>query len=705
MRADGWKWVAAWATLVLLAEEVLRSGVAPVSWWMPLGIAPVGVIVAVVVTFALDRPFAVPHRALAVVGACLWMTVVARSDWTEWRALAFVAGVAIVAVLEFAVPGPRPAPLRAWVGQSDQQADRRPSEVREWEMLLRQLTGKPVAVRAITPWDRPADGQQVEVDLPVNMTVKDLAAVCDKIAAGRRLPSGCVVEAKDGTHQGSAVLDVMLRDCLAGDSRTIAEPTSPASINDSFDLANTARGERLEVCLRQKSMVVGGTVGSGKTTLLHRIIFFLARCTDTLIWVIDLNGGGVAAPWTRPYAVGDAPVPTVDWIADNEAEAAVMVAVGRAIAKDRKTSREAIRRKREANTTVLPVDDKLPAYVILGDEGGEVRQAAGLLARLVDEGFARLAQIARAEGGRVVMSILRGTADLLNKGLRSVVGIRVCLRMEEEGEYDHVLGVNPGRARLLHIGSSYVYRTDTDYRPVLARTVDVDLRSIEQHAIATAHLRPKLDDRARQVATRVTVQDVLDGRDPRDHPDIARLRVMRDVAAGRAYEGRWDRKAAMLAELRGEDLPDEEETTPLRPAVVSDRPTVAAPGSAAERLLLGTGIVVDQAVPQPRQANEVEPEPATSQDILAEAEVLLSPEHLALDGTRDAPARPSTAREAILLVLRDAQPDLLTSAQVHARIIERGYEVSPQRVHQVLTALAGRGQVRQAGTEYGLSDE
>ncbi|MFI6266173.1 hypothetical protein [Micromonospora sp. NPDC051006] len=700
---NGAAWVPAWTVATVLVAHALGSGITTLSWWLPLGAAVVGVPAAVLVTFAMDRPLAVPHRVVAVAGACLWAALVARSGWTEVRTMALLGGAVLVAALELFIPGPRTGPV-GWTGSAGETPDRRPAPVREWESLLRELTRKPVVVTSVTPWERTGDGERVAVDLPVGMTVKHLAAICDEMAGARHLLQGCVVQALDGAHQGSAVLDVMLRDCLAGDSRVIAEPTTPASIYDPFDIATTARGEKLEVCLRQKSAVVGGTVGSGKTTLLHRIIFRLARCTDTLIWIIDLNGGGVAAPWTRPWAVGAAKERTIDWIADNEAEAAVMVAVGRAIAKDRKTSREAIRRKREANTTVLPVDAQLPAFVILTDEGGEVRQAAGLLARLVDEGVARLAQIARAEGGRVVMSILRGTSDLLGKGLRSVAGIRVCLRMEEEGEYDHVLGVNPGRARLLHIGSAYVYRTDTDYRPVLARTVDVDLESIERHAIATAHLRPQLDERGRMVAAKVTVQDVLDGRDPRDHVDIARLAVMRDVEAGRAYEGRWERQAAMLAELRGEDLPEDDE--PPRPASVPDRPTVAAPGSAAERLLLGTGVVVDEPTPIPAPRPSPEPEHTSERDVMAEAEALLSPEHLAIDGTpgRTEQLAPATAREAILLVLRDARPDLLINAQVHARVVESGYEVSPQRVHQLLTAMAGKGEVRQVGTAYGLPE-
>ncbi|MEU7609569.1 hypothetical protein [Micromonospora sp. NPDC049204] len=686
---SGAAWVPAWTLAVVLVAMALRTEVAPVSWWAPLGAALVGVPAAVIVTFATDRPFAVPHRAVAVAGACVWAAVVAHSGWSERRGLVLVFAAVLLAALEYAVPSASGAPV-VWQGGGDgEQSDRRPESVKSWEGLLRRTTKKALVVRSVDPWERRGDGERVVVDLPEDMTLKDVAAVCDKLAAGRRLPQGCVVRALDGDHQGQVVLDVMLRDCLAGEGRMVSEPTTPASINDPFDVAFTPRGEQMPVCLREESMVVGGTTNAGKTTLLHRIIFRLARCTDTLIWVADPNGGGVAEPWIKPWALGQAETPTIDWLAESAAEAAVMLAVARAVAKDRKTSKEASRRKRAANSTVLPVDAEMPAILIITDEGAEFRQAAGLLALIVDEGFARAAQIGRAEGLRIVMSVLRGTGDLLNKGLRTVAGIRVCLRMNEEDEYGYILGVNPGRARLLHKGSAYVYRTDTDHIPVLARTVNVLLDGMEQHAIATAHLRPKLDARAQQVAARLTVRDVLEGRDPTEHRDIARMPVMRDVEAGRAYSGRWDRQAAILAEMRGEDAPEVERAV----TVIAERPTAAPPGSAAERLLLGTGTLVEET---PKAAPAIAQAPAGNgePDVMAEAEALLSPQHMA----RRAPL---STRDAILPLLRDAYPDLLTNAQVHSRLMEMGIEVSPQRSHQVLKSLVEKREARQDGAGYG----
>jgi len=679
----GARWVPAWLLVMAGMVVLLRSDV-PLEWWLPLGVAAVAAVVTLIITLVLEQQRALVHRLVAVVGAGVWTAWVARSGPSTLLVLAALGGGAIVAALEVAAARGRPTVL--WVGPAPADVDRRPGRVQEWEALLRRVVVKKgsegasaqIRVTEVTPWPDRTAGEQVHVELPEGMTVKDLAAYADRIAAARRLPAGCVVRTLDGPHQGAAVLDVMLRDGLAGDGRTITEPTTPASIYDPIDVAYTARGEALSVSLREQSMIVGGTTGSGKTTLLHRLIMHLARCTDTLIWVVDPNGGGVAAPWIGPWARGEAPAPTVDWVAEDPYEAAVLVSTAAAIVKDRKTSQEALRRKRQANSHILPVDRDLPLIMVITDEGGELRQMAGLLATLVDEGIARLAQIGRAEGGRVIMSVLRGTADLLGKGLRSVAGVRVCLRMNEEDECDYILGVNPGRARLLHRGSAYVYRTDTDYRPVLGRTLNVDLAAIEQHAVATAHLRPTLDDRARRVAARLTVQDVLDGRDPMQHLEIARHPVMRDVAAGRAYEGRWERKARMLAELRGEELPEEEE--PAR-QVLPDRPTVAAPGSAAERLLLATGVRVDTPA-------------AVAVETDARPRLRLVPD----TGEAEEPTRPSTAREAILAVLNDARPDPLRAAEVHARVAaDYGIEVTPQRVHQVLAALVKAGDVRQAG--------
>ncbi|HWB35694.1 MAG TPA: hypothetical protein VHA75_06690, partial [Rugosimonospora sp.] len=438
----------------------------------------------------------------------------------------------------------------------------------------------------------------------------------------------------------------------------------PVSINDPFPLLVDAQGTQLDVCLREHSAVIGGAPGSGKTTLLHRIIARLAWCTDTLIWVLDMNGGGLAEPWIRPWARGEAERPVVDWVAGDEAEAAVMVATLAAIAKDRKMSHETIEAKERGGTNILPVSAQLPAIILITDEGGEIAQAAGLLGRLANQGVARIAQIGRAEGTRVVMSVLRGTADLLSKGMRVMAWIRIALAMTEEDEYSHVLGLTPGRATLVHRGSAWLRRIGTDERPILARSADMQRPTIAEVAVASAKYRTDLDRRGQLVAQLLRPRDVFDGRDPADFPDEAATDALRDVAEGRAYAGRWDRMADRLAAMRGERV---------APRVTESRPVTPPPADALEAFL---GAPVATLVAEPESADEALPDPS---------------------------ARP--AREYILDVLRDARPDGLMSGQIGNLIGQRGKPVSRGHRHEVLAELVAAGQIVVRAGVYHLPED
>jgi hypothetical protein len=693
-RYGGARWVPAWAVAVVTTATAIRGEVVETLWWCPVALGVLAAIAATGWAFAVDRPVASLHRAGISLGSGVWVTWVMVVGWTP-SAITVAAVVTLSAViLEVAVAVHRPYGVAALPG-----VERRSSDVVRLELLLQRLTGRPVRVEGIDPWDDPRDGERATVALPEGLSFKALAERASDIAEALHLPNGCVVRALSGSHQGEMILDIMRRSVVHAD-RIDDSAISPTSLTANFVIGASPRGELLTTCLRQQSMAVGGTVGSGKTTFLHRLIKFLARCTDTLVWVIDLNGGGVAGPWVGPYARGEAKKPTVDWVAGSVEEAAVMVATARAITVDRKTAREVVRRRRAGNTNVLPVDAQLPAIMIITDEGGEVQQAAGLLGTLVSDGVARLAQIGRAEGCRVVMSVLRGTSDLLNKGLRTVVGVRVCFRMAEDDEYGHILGARIGKGGTVHvgIGQLYIRRLGEDRYPALCTGPDVAPMDIEAHAVATAHLRPELDARGQAIAAKVTVRDVLDGRNPLDYADIARLPVMRDVEEGRAYSGRWERQKAMLAELRGDDF-EEEDTPPER---VPDQPTVAAAGTAAERLLLGTGTGSPAPSPQKKEAP-----PAVGASVEDEARALLSPEHWKLNGAPvvrgpTVTPVPTTARSAISLVLREAHPDWLTASQIRERIAGHGLTVSAQRVHELLTAMVGKGEVCKSGNAYGI---
>jgi hypothetical protein len=658
-----------------------RAGIG-VQWWgVPIFAVLVGAI-ALFWTVGGDQGWRVLIYRLVGVGAAgVWVTVTTKIGWSRWTIGALVLIVLALAALRvFAYPPASAAPVSpaTWPTQLEQQ---RPELVVRYEHLIRHLTGSPtISVTDIRPWTNPDDGERVFIELPADgkVTEDQLQAICPNVAIAMRLPRGCTarIVRLPGAHQGLLAMDVQLRVPTGIQLRV---DLSPTSVYEPFPVMTATNGERLQICLRKQSMVIGGAPDAGKTTLLHWLIRQLARCIDAIICVADTNGGGVAEPWMRPYALGKISTSILGWVAPDDAEAVVMTYVINAIVKDRKSSPEAIRRRHGTNDTLLPVDATLPAIIVLNDEGGELRQAVGLLGQLADQYLSRLAEIGRAEGGRIVKSVLRGTADLLDKALRVCAAIRICLRMEEPDEMDHVLGRDPGKAELTRPGEGFL-RTPDIPRPVLGRTGNITLQEIEQAAIACASLRPDFDERAYQVAARVRVRDILGGRDP--DPQIMKLRVMRDVEAGRALTGRWERYERYLAAQRGEELPEddpEDEAESGPPALAPDvAALVTAVGGASAAL---SGSVSPPATPPAEPAPPVELDDATVKAKFEQIAANTSPIRV-------------TTREHILDVLAGGP---LTSGQIGAALDARRAGVARQTRQALLRELVRQGVLEQDG--------
>lgn len=667
--------------LVIVDRFDIMSGVA---WWQLPIAGVVAAVVAVMMTLIQEgirggrgwgRVLA--HRVVTMLSAAAWATWADLVGWSGPVILAAAIGVVSLSAMGLVCQSPVAdgRPVAASAAAADGDISPKTPAGPTYQTVIRSVTKMPAVVTSWEPWGDPKDGLRLFVSLPAEqgVTAADLAPKTANLGAGARLPRGCNVRVLDSDLQGVVIVDVMLRNCLMDKTAAYAEPTTPASITDDFPILTTPRGEILSICLRIYSMIIGGTTGSGKTTLLHRIIMWLARCTDALIWVVDLNGGGVADPWITPWVEGRASQPIVDWVARSEEEAAVLVAVARAVAVDRKSNQEARRRKRDANDTVLPVDDRMPAIVVMTDEGGEVRQATSLFGQLAAQGISRLAQIGRAEGVRTIMSVLRGTADLADKGLRVVSALRLCLRMDEHDEYVHVLGANPGKTELEGAQGAGFLRTATISRPVLGRTVNVDLAGIDRHAVACGDLRPALDDYGLRAAARVTPKDVIGGREPA----IEHLRhpAMKDAARGRAYLGRWDRyRAGMDVEA------DEDQTAPS--AALSGTGTTALDAWCAQDVA-----PVATATPVAAPAQVV---PVTAGNVIplfGERATRPTPEPVT-------PAVP-TAREQILALVRASGVEGVAAAEM-----EREVHAVRSRVMDLIKELRERGEIER--NDYGL---
>ncbi|MEU3452207.1 hypothetical protein ABZ671_00990 [Micromonospora sp. NPDC006766] len=705
IRHGGARWVIAWTVIVLLAAYLLwkgaESGAIGWAWTLPLGAGLLSAVLAALASVMGERGRAAVHRAVAAVLGGVWTSYITAAGWSWTAVILLGAGAAAVAVFERWL-----APAE-WIVRGLPQQQAAPavppaptSREAWWADVLRRALKRPVTVLRVKPWDVPEDGEWVYAEIPDDLDFNRFDTGSGTIAEKAKLPLGCTVRAKPGSHQGIVVLEVMLRDCLT-EYREAREDTTPSSINEDIELSRLPQGGYVTANLREKSMLVGGMTGAGKTTFLHRVIMRMARWVNALVWVIDFNGGGVGWPWVEMWAKGLAVKPVVDWVADDEYEAAVMVAVFRAVMKDRKVSPEARRRKKAANSSVLPVDKDLPAIILITDEGAEVAQAATLIGVLVKMGITKAAQIGRAEGGRVVMSVLRGTSDLLDRALKTAMAVMVCLRMALPEEYGHVLGAEPRCKGPMPNGRMYVNFPEAGEGPVITQTDNVTPKMIEAHSIATAHLRPDLDERGQKVAARVTVRDVLGGKDPRDHADIARHPVMRDVEEGRAYAGRWDRAARQLAELRGEEVDFDDDE--VEREHVPDQPTVAAPGTHLEKWLLDTRKFDRSREPEPAMAAAGHAPapvvPAQRQREVGPLDVFTPTPRPATPGTDLVPVATTdgtqtTAKELILMVLRQAGDEWLTDAEIRRRIAEEtGVDVTRSRSGQILATLRDRGEV------------
>lgn len=525
-----------------------QQAIQPVlEWWHPVAMTATVGIASLLVAFATRR--AIPHCALfaiavsAIGGWCSW---IGKNGWSTNAIIAGFGIIAIIMVAQIVVGGISPKAKET--SDDGEVVDNRPREIQNTEAVFRKATGVDVTVSEIT-YSGPRQRRtmmHVKAEIPVGANVHDIALRLGNLPSALRLTGGCAATITDGKHQGEVIFNVMLQNTLK-DTVVFAEPATPSSIYDPFTLAVDALGKPVEICLRLYSMLLGGSPDFGKTNTLRAIITHFLRCPDTAVWVIDLNGGGLSEPFLTTYADGRAKRPGVDWVASDPWEALCMLSAAIAIAKWRKMSPEAIRRKRVSGDEVLPVDKDFPAILLVVDEGKELQNVPGAVGALIRSYLNEVAEIGRNEAVREIVSSLRGTSDAIDKAFRVVAAVRFCLQLMEHGEFIHFLDETPPKTTIVDRGVGWV-RTRVGEPLRLARGVFVDRKIIDEMVIGTDGFRAVIDRWGAQIIDNLDLGDALRGL--QDSPDIqtamAGSRAMDDLAAGRLYSGRWERIQSQL---------------------------------------------------------------------------------------------------------------------------------------------------------------
>ncbi|MFE5871686.1 hypothetical protein ACFQ6V_23980 [Streptomyces roseifaciens] len=348
-------------------------------------------------------------------------------------------------------------------------------------------------------------GYSVEIKLPEGGTTrKAIADRTDALAADLDLPTGCGLSVHEGMTRRLLLIKVTTKSAAGTEvPYPVGEATEELTVNNPLPVALLSDGGRSEMDLRQASTIVAGSTGTGKTNWLHSLIGRLSQTNDTLVWVIDLNGGSLGLPWLHAWreaqqniegtrwAGADIPVPGVDWVASTPAEAKRMLDAAIRIAKQRKVTYQDHMRAEDDDK--LPVGPGIPEIVIVVDEAAEV--AATRAAKAVMAGIAEVIRIARAMAIRAVVSVLRVTQDVLpDPMVRKMASNRVCTGATEDSELGHMFGWRALSAENSFEGPGSLLVGREGKQPDKAHQWRITPSRIEEICAATAHRRPALDE-------------------------------------------------------------------------------------------------------------------------------------------------------------------------------------------------------------------
>ncbi|MGX2996184.1 hypothetical protein JNUCC64_18185 [Streptomyces sp. JNUCC 64] len=372
----------------------------------------------------------------------------------------------------------------------------------EWiDRIARVCRVEDVTVAGIEHWPS-GMGYTVEVELPEGGTTRRaIADRADALASDLDLPDGCGLQVLPGVSRRRVLIEVATHSYhgreLPFPVDEIAETTT---VNNPAPVALLPDGGRSELDMRQASTIVTGATGTGKTNWLHTLIARLNQTNDTLVWVIDLNGGSLGLPWLHawrdaqtsgdPTAMEAVPVPGVDWVASTPGEAKLMLEAAVRIAKARKVTYQ--QHMRAEDDDKLPVSPEVPEIVIVVDEGAEV--SATREARAVMAGISEVIRIARAMAIRAVVSVLRVTSDVLpDPMVRKMASNRVCTGTTEDAELGHVFGWRALSAENSFSGPGSMLVGTEGKQPKTAQQWRITPSGIETVCVTTARRRPALD--------------------------------------------------------------------------------------------------------------------------------------------------------------------------------------------------------------------
>ncbi|WP_406400697.1 cell division protein FtsK [Streptomyces sp. NBC_00879] len=344
-------------------------------------------------------------------------------------------------------------------------------------------------IKFVGPITREGPGWRADIDLPLGVTVADVADRRARLASGLRRPLGCVwVDADPNEHEGRLILWVGDRDLSKTDK--VVWPLAKAGSHDIFKpipFGMDPRGRAQAMPVIQHNMLFGSLPGQGKTSSVRVILSGAALDPTVELWPHELKGTGDAdsfEPISHRFVSG-IDDESIKYAADSMKllreevmrRAAAMKKLPRDLCPDKRVTRQIADKRSLKLWPLMAVFDEcqnLFAHAKYGKQAGE------------DAEF--VIKVGRALGVVLVLATQRPDKDSLPTGISGNVSIRFCLKVAGQIENDMILGTsaykNGVRATAFRpeIDAGIGYLAGATTLPVVVRTAYLDTPATERIA-------------------------------------------------------------------------------------------------------------------------------------------------------------------------------------------------------------------------------
>ncbi|MER6942468.1 hypothetical protein ABT294_00470 [Nonomuraea sp. NPDC000554] len=449
------------------------------------------------------------YRLACCIGGAGWLTWGLSHGVTDAATMGSLGLGALAAAVLAPVANRPPKPRPSVTGALDHDRPvgrsvvvrRHVVQAEEWVARIRRVAKIRVQVLEFKEWpNRYGFSLLLQQPLGTSTTTR-LAQAAVGLAEDKGLDHGCGVEFTPGPRRGTLWMHVSTVNGLA---ETIPHPgiRLGGSINDpdAIRLGGHRDGKTASVALRESTMVLAGQKRSGKTGTLHDITADAGALDDTLVFQMDLNGGGVSRAWLRPWLQGRTERPAVDWAASCPEEALLMAYALVAIAKDRKSAHADL--KAEHDVQLLPVSRDVPAVLLILDEGKEVlgQKVTDPIVRQIRKLLETLVDIGGNEACNAVLSVLRSTSNTLSTEILKQCSTRATMRVFDQSELDYLFGYHKGITPQDAPEQGSGFLASGAGNPRAFKAYYMKPSDIDAAAVAIAEHRPDLDEAAVRAA-------------------------------------------------------------------------------------------------------------------------------------------------------------------------------------------------------------